>query len=140
MDQCLYFAYGSNLNHEGMTRRCPDCVPIGRARLEDWQLTFRGVADIRRRRGAHTHGALWRISHPDLERLDRYEGYPSFYRREKVPLPSAGGELLAVTYVMRDQDQRLGLPSAGYLETIRQGYKQWGLPLIALDFAVAQVS
>ena len=112
---------------------------LGRATLEGWQLTFQGVADIRRRRGARTHGALWRISDRDLERLDTYEGYPSLYGREKVPVLSGDDELVAVTYVMRDEDHYLGLPSAAYLDTIRRGYEQWELPLIALDFAVAQV-
>ena len=139
METRLYFAYGSNLNHEGMARRCPDSEPLGRATLEGWQLTFQGVADIRPRRGARTHGALWRISDSDLERLDAYEGYPSLYGREKVQVLSGGDEMVAVTYVMRDEDHYLGLPSTEYLETIRQGYEQWELPLIALDFAVAQV-
>ena len=40
---------------------------------------------------------------------------------------------------MREEDAYLGLPSPGYLATIRGGYKQWGLPRIALDFAVAKV-
>lgn len=139
MEKRLYFAYGSNLDHEGMARRCPDSAPLGHATLEGWQLTFQGVADIRRRRGARTHGALWRISGRDLERLDTYEGYPSLYGREKLPILSGEGELAAVTYLMRDEDHYLGLPSSGYLATIRRGYEQWELPLIALDFAVAQV-
>ena len=40
---------------------------------------------------------------------------------------------------MRDRDGYLGLPSPAYLETIRQGYEQWGLPQIALELAVARV-
>src|SRR5215218_3595522 len=113
METRLYFAYGSNLDREGMARRCPDSEPLARATLEGWQLTFQGVADIRRRPGARTHGALWRISDRDLERLDSYEGYPSLYGREKVPALSGGEELLAVTYVMCEEDRYLGLPSAG---------------------------
>jgi gamma-glutamylcyclotransferase (GGCT)/AIG2-like uncharacterized protein YtfP len=139
METRLYFAYGSNLDHEGMARRCPDSKPVAPAALEGWQLTFQGVADIRRLRGARTHGALWRISDRDLERLDTYEGYPSLYGRENVSVLSGGDELVAVTYVMRDQDHYLGLPSSAYLDTIRRGFKQWELPVIALDFAVAQV-
>ena len=112
--------------------------PLGRATLEGWQLTFQGVADIRRRRGARTHGALWRISDRDLERLDTYEGYPSLYGREKLPVLTAAG---AGRRHLRDA-RRGPLPGpalGGYLDTIRRGYEQWELPLIALDFAVAQV-
>jgi gamma-glutamylcyclotransferase (GGCT)/AIG2-like uncharacterized protein YtfP len=139
MSSHLYFAYGSNLNREAMADRCPDSEPLGPATLEGWQLTFQGVADIHRRHGARTQGALWRISDRDRDRLDTYEGYPSLYGREKVPVLSAGRELVAATYVMRDEDEYLGLPSPFYLDTIRQGYEQWKLPIIALDFAVAQV-
>ena len=123
----------------GWPRRCPDSEPLGRATLEGWHLTFHGVADIRRRRGARTHGALWRISDRDLERLDTYEGYPSLYGREKVPVLSGDEELVA----RHLRDARRGpLPRPAldaYLDTIRRGYEQWELPLIALDFAVAQV-
>ena len=52
MGMHLYFAYGSNLNHAGMARRCPDSAPVGPALLKDWQLTFQGVADIERQGGA----------------------------------------------------------------------------------------
>jgi gamma-glutamylcyclotransferase (GGCT)/AIG2-like uncharacterized protein YtfP len=133
----LYFAYGSNLHREGMASRCPDSEPVGRATLHGWELTFRGVADIQRREGGRTHGALWRISPRDLERLDAYEGYPSLYGRELVSVCTEDRELAAVTYVMKDD--YLGLPSALYLGTIERGYEQWELPLIALDFAVARV-
>ncbi|MEK6272747.1 MAG: gamma-glutamylcyclotransferase family protein [Actinomycetota bacterium] len=133
----LYFAYGSNLNLDGMAARCPDSEPVGVAILGDWALTFRGVVDIERRESARTHGALWRISDRDLERLDAYEGYPRLYRRELVPVRTAEGELVALTYVMNDD--YLGLPSPAYYRTIKRGYEQWGLPLPALDMALAQV-
>lgn len=139
MSSHLYFAYGSNLNHEGMARRCPDAEPVAAATLEGWQLTFQGVADIRRRPRGRTHGALWRISDRDLSRLDTYEGYPSLYGRGKVPVRSDGHDLIAITYAIGDEDHYLGLPSPVYLATIREGYEQWKLPAIALDFAVAQV-
>jgi gamma-glutamylcyclotransferase (GGCT)/AIG2-like uncharacterized protein YtfP len=135
----LYFAYGSNLDREAMAHRCPDARPLGPGTLEGWQLNFQGVADIRPKPRARTQGALWRISDRDLARLDTYEGYPSLYGRERLPVRTPGGELLAITYVMRDEDGYQGLPSDVYLATIRRGYEQWSLPLIALDFAVAKV-
>jgi gamma-glutamylcyclotransferase (GGCT)/AIG2-like uncharacterized protein YtfP len=140
-DTHLYFAYGSNLDRGSMAHRCPDSEPVGPATLEGWTLRFRGVADIEPRERGRVQGALWRISDRDRDRLDTYEGYPSLYGREKVVVRPRevrpAGELAAVTYVMREDD--LALPSPSYLETIRRGYEQWGLPLIALDFAVAKV-
>ena len=45
----LYFAYGSNLNHERMKKRCKDSHFIKSIHLKRYSLTFRskhGVADI----------------------------------------------------------------------------------------------
>lgn len=133
----LYFAHGSNLNRDGMEARCPDCEPMRSAVLEDWALTFRGVADVKPSGGAVVHGALWRISDRDLGRLDRYEGWPSLYRRELLAVRIEKQELTAITYIMNDD--YVGLPSPLYYRSIAHGYKQWGLPLDALEAAVASV-
>jgi hypothetical protein len=132
----LYFAYGSNLNLDGMTSRCPDAVAAGAAILDDWTLTFRGVADIARLRGRRAYGALWGISGRDLERLDSYEGYPSTYRRRLVTVEVEDRRVGALTYVMGDD--HIGLPSSHYYETIRQGFEQWDLPILALEVAAAR--
>jgi gamma-glutamylcyclotransferase (GGCT)/AIG2-like uncharacterized protein YtfP len=137
MPKWLYFAYGSNLNLEGMASRCPDSEAVGRATLDGWALTFKGVADIERRKGAQTHGALWRISDRDLERLDAYEGYPGLYGRELVAVRTDRGDVVAITYVMNDA--YVGLPSLSYYRTIKRGYEQWNLPILALDMALARV-
>ena len=45
----FYFAYGSNLHHFQMKKRCPNCKFIKKMILNDYFLTFRskyGVADI----------------------------------------------------------------------------------------------
>ena len=44
-----YFAYGSNLHHFQMKRRCPNCRFIKKMILNNYNLTFRskyGAADI----------------------------------------------------------------------------------------------
>ena len=49
-----YFAYGSNLHHAQMKKRCPKCRYIKRHILHNYQLTFRskyGAADIERKVG-----------------------------------------------------------------------------------------
>ena len=134
MTRHLYFAYGSNLDPEAMAQRCPDSEPVGRAVLDGWTLTFRGVADIEPRDGGRTEGAVWRISSRDLERLDLYEGYPSFYRRELRRVRVEDGKLEAIVYVMNDD--YVGLPSTPYYRTIERGYRDWGLPLAALEAAL----
>ena len=45
----LYFAYGSNLNHFQMKRRCKDSIFLKKYELKDYRLTFRSkyrAADI----------------------------------------------------------------------------------------------
>ncbi len=45
----LYFAYGSNLNHFQMKRRCKDSVFLKKINLTNFKLTFRSkyrAADI----------------------------------------------------------------------------------------------
>ena len=139
METRLYFAFGSNLSRDAMARRCPDSRPVAPAILDGWRLTFQGVADIEPQALGSTPGAVWKISGSDLERLDRYEGYPALYIRKPLAVRIGDETISAVTYVMRDRDTYRGLPSREYLATIRQGYEDWGLPTGELDLAVDRV-
>ena len=42
----IYIAYGSNLNHEQMAKRCPKASYIGSTILKGWRLIFKSVATI----------------------------------------------------------------------------------------------
>ena len=56
----FYFAYGSNLHHFQMKRRCSNCIYIKKIILENFRLTFRskyGAADIEKKKGRES---LWR--------------------------------------------------------------------------------
>ena len=47
-----YFAYGSNLHHAQMKRRCPKCRYVKKYILNGYQLTFRskyGACDIEKK-------------------------------------------------------------------------------------------
>ena len=78
----LYFAYGSNLHHQQMKRRCKDSRFIKKIILKDYRLTFRskyGAADIEKNKGNKVSGALYDISKSDEKKLDKYEEYPTMY-------------------------------------------------------------
>ena len=48
-----YFAYGSNLHHLQMKKRCPNCRFIKKIILNNYNLTFRskyGAADIEKKK------------------------------------------------------------------------------------------
>ena len=120
-DVTLYFAYGANLNHASMAWRCPEARPVGRAYLEDWELTFSGVASIRPAAGRRVPGALWEITERCEQSLDRFEGWPTLYRKQWVWVNGRR----AMVYVMTYDDPEP--PGGSYLETIREGYRDWHL-------------
>ena len=80
----LYFAYGSNLNHFQMKKRCKDSVYLKKINLKDFKLTFRskyGAADIEYKKGSLVPGGLFEISNSDEKKLDVYEDYPILYKK-----------------------------------------------------------
>ena len=80
----LYLAYGSNLNVKQMEIRCPRAKIMGSFLLPNYKLVFRGVADIEESEGDYCPVGLWKITRKCLGALDRYEGYPTLYRREDI--------------------------------------------------------
>ena len=79
-----YFAYGSNLHHSQMKKRCPNCRFIKKIILYNYSLSFRskhGAADIEKKIGAKVYGALYLISKAAEKRLDIYEEYPTLYKK-----------------------------------------------------------
>jgi gamma-glutamylcyclotransferase (GGCT)/AIG2-like uncharacterized protein YtfP len=131
-----YFAYGSNLSHEQMRKRCPDAQPKLTATLPDHKLIFAGrsqtwpnggVASIKPSRREEVVGAVYEISVKCLKALDRWEGWPTVYEHKRVTVFTESGDPLeAITYVrvMQSDERR---PSREYLDTIREGYKDWGI-------------
>ncbi|MDB3982948.1 gamma-glutamylcyclotransferase, partial [Candidatus Pelagibacter sp.] len=80
----LYFAYGSNLHHFQMKRRCKDSVYLKKINLKDFKLTFRSkyrAADIEPKKNSTVPGGLFEISKSDEKKLDIYEDYPTLYNK-----------------------------------------------------------
>jgi gamma-glutamylcyclotransferase (GGCT)/AIG2-like uncharacterized protein YtfP len=125
----LYFAYGANLNLEGMRFRCPSAHPVSAFLLHDYRLAFSGVATIQPCPGATVPGALWEITQECEDNLDVFEGFPFLY--SKIYLTQGNQEFMA--YVMND-DPPAG-PSRSYFNTIREGYQDWNLPIADLEQA-----
>lgn len=135
MAQRFYVAYGSNLNLQQMGWRCPTAKVVGKGKIENYQLLFNGVATIVPKEKANVPVAVWEIQPSDEKSLDRYEGYPSFYRKEDINVKmDSGEELTAMVYIMNRG--HAAMPSRGYFETIRQGYNDVGLDLAYLKQAL----
>ena len=117
----LYFAYGSNLHHYQMKRRCKDSIFLKKINLKDFRLTFRSkyrAADIEPKKKSVVPGALFEISKSDEKKLDVYEDYPTlykkyffFYNRKKV-----------MTYTMVKKT-KFRFPTERYLNVVKKGYK-----------------
>ncbi|GFG74810.1 poly-gamma-glutamate hydrolase family protein [Mycobacterium botniense] len=129
-----YFAYGSNLCARQMARRCPDASNPRPAVLadHDWLINQRGVATIDPFTGTDVHGVLWQISDNDLARLDRAEGVPVRYRRDRLTVHTEDGPSHAWVYV--DHRVSPGAPRPGYLDRVIGGAIQHGLPHRWIEF------
>lgn len=126
-----YLAYGSNLSVEQMARRCPDAKIIGKAILQDWRLKFKSHATIEPCKGTQVPVLVWEISVRDENRLDSYEGFPTYYIKQnmEVEMTSLDGtkaeKVTAMVYVMAD-GRTGGLPTPRYYNLILKGYKRFG--------------
>lgn len=127
-----YIAYGSNLNIGQMKHRCPDAKIIGTSMLKDWRLLFKGsktgsYLTIEREAGGCVPIAVWAVSDRDEKKLDRYEGYPTFYYKQNMMLVNdKTGKLMdAFIYIMHE-DRKIGVPSDLYVDTCLEGYRDFG--------------
>jgi hypothetical protein len=140
----LYIAYGSNLNLEQMTLRCPTAKVAGATKLTGYQLLFRGgrhgaVATVENKKGSSVPVLIWEITPTDEAALDRYEGWPHLYRKETVRIRLNGKMVSAMIYIM-NEGRPLGAPSPYYYNVIAQGYKSAGFDSNFLKQAVRDSS
>jgi len=117
----LYFAYGSNLNHFQMKRRCKDSIFIKKINLKNFKLTFRSkyrAADIEPKKNSIVPGGLFEISKTDEKKLDVYEDYPILYK--KYYFHYYGKKVM--TYIMVKKTSFM-FPTKKYLDIVKKGYK-----------------
>ena len=133
----FYFAYGSNLHHLQMKRRCPNCRFIKKIILHNYKLTFRskyGAADIEKKMGKKVYGALYLISKIAEKKLDVYEEYPILYKKMFFKY----GNKKVMTYIMIKKT-KLVPPTTRYLNIIKQGYKDCKLDIKSLNDSLSQL-
>ena len=132
-----YFAYGSNLHHLQMKKRCPNCRFIKKIVLHNYILSFRskyGAADIERKLRGKVYGALYLISKAAEKRLDVYEEYPALYKKMYFKYNNKK----VMTYIMAKKT-KLVPPTTKYLNVIKQGYKDCKLNMKSLNVALLPV-
>ena len=124
----IYIAYGANLNKFNMNLRCPRAVSHGSSRVEDYKLIFNNVASIVKSPGDHVEVGLWEITMNCEKSLDRFEGFPSLYRKEYLEQ--------GMVYIMNHDG--MAAPNESYFETIAQGYRDFNLDRSYLDKALVE--
>ena len=130
----LYFAYGSNLHHLQMRRRCKDSIFLKKIKLKDFKLTFRSkyrAADIESKKKSIVPGALYEISKSDEKKLDVYEDFPILYK--KYYFYYYGKKVM--TYTMNKKTP-FKYPTERYFNVVKRGYKDCNLDVKYLKRAL----
>ena len=134
----LYFAYGSNLNHFQMKRRCKDSMYLKKINLKNFRLTFRSkyrAADIESKKNSIVPGGLFEISKNDEKKLDVYEDFPILYKKHYFLY--YGKKVMTYTMVKKTSFR---FPTQRYLDTIKQGYKDCNLDKKFLTLALKSLN
>ena len=130
----LYFAYGSNLHHYQMKRRCKDSIFLKKINLKNFKLTFRSkyrAADIEPKKNSNVSGGLFEISKSDEKKLDVYEDFPILYK--KYYFEYYGKKVM--TYIMTKKTPFM-FPTTRYLNIVKRGYMDCNLDKKQLQIAL----
>tara|TARA_B100001996_G_scaffold376008_1_gene356714 strand:+ start:34 stop:477 length:444 start_codon:yes stop_codon:yes gene_type:complete len=137
----LYFAYGSNLNHQQMKNRCSGARYIKKYTLNGYKLCFShktnhsvyGHANIVKDKKSTVNGALWNITKNDEKELDGYEGVDYNYYQKEYFTFKGKKVLVYIQKVYYFQK-----PNSTYLHTIIEGYKDCGLDIKKLKKTISK--
>lgn len=143
----LYGAYGSNLNESQMQIRCPLAKKIGVVRLPDYELVFRGIADMEHKEGSEIMLGIWQITDKCEHALDIYEGFPRLYGKKIFDVKADNFEAIysrdfepsestkLMIYQMNDQT-KVYRPDTNYLHTIANGFLDFAIPKDTIEQAL----
>jgi gamma-glutamylcyclotransferase len=137
-DTFLYFAYGSNMLTRRLRapNRAPSAVPDSIGFVEGRCLTFDkvssdgpGKCDIEATQDStnRVHGVLFRIATSEENALDCAEGLGNGYRKEKIQVLTANGQMLALTYIATKKNRGMR-PYHWYKALVIAGAVEHGLP------------
>jgi gamma-glutamylcyclotransferase (GGCT)/AIG2-like uncharacterized protein YtfP len=132
-----YFAYGSNMDQNQMSERCPDSVLVCKAVLKNYRIAFTifspkrncGCADVVKDIGNEVWGLLYKISENDLKRLDEAENHPDKYRRFTTSVENGlGNKFDAETYEVVNKESIFLKSSEHYLGLMKSAAKKFSFP------------
>lgn len=134
-----YIAYGSNMDENQMTYRCPNAELMGKSEIKDYELLFKGsqtgaYATIEKKKGSKVPALIWKITKSDETSLDRYEGFPIFYYKKNLNVKVDGKQFTAMVYIM-DEKRKAGIPSDAYFSILDSVYRKFGFDINILETA-----
>jgi gamma-glutamylcyclotransferase (GGCT)/AIG2-like uncharacterized protein YtfP len=130
----LYFAYGSNMDVNAMSRRCPRSKALGLARLERHRLAVmrEGWLTAIRSPSSAVHGVLWELALSDIPALDRHESLSQgLYTKETQPVIAEGGPKRAIVYFGANSGP--GVLRPAYIAEVLLAARSWALPAGAFE-------
>ncbi len=131
-----YFAYGSNLDVVDMKARCPQAVVLGPGCLKGFRLAFSthspgwgcGVADVVKSKQDEVWGLVYSITASNLDALDRYEGYPTYYGRSRATIHTGESTLQNVWVYTVCEKTECNAPSRQYLDILKRACAEYAFP------------
>jgi len=102
----INFAYGRNMDFNKLKERGVSFEFIGMGILENYELKFNkialnkkgvGYANVVRSKGSKVEGLLFSMK--NIERLDKFEGFPKHYQKENLEIHHSGTLVRAIVYV-----------------------------------------
>lgn len=136
-EDAFIVAYGSNLCLRRMKSRCPSAEVYGTSVIHGYRMLFKqsmtgAYATIEQDANCHIPVVIYRVTAEDEARLDRFEGYPRYYRKQEFLLPTwtlngkkRRNRVNGIAYIMHES-RLLGEPPEDYFELLLEGYDQWG--------------
>lgn len=98
--------------------------------LKNWKLKFNkkasagdwAFANIEKIENGIVEGIVFLIQECDLYKLDKFEGAPKHYRREKIEVLVQGEPIECITYIAQDEHIKEGLlPTKEYIGFLISG-------------------
>ena len=141
-----YFAFGSNMDAAQMATRCPGATSEGPAYLDDHELVFRGpskkrgggVLSVDSQPGGVVEGILYKVDAHHLQALDRFEGAPEWYVRQRVEVRLRDGTRRPATLYRLPVDVQRMKPTEAYLRQVLRACHHQGFESARVEAAAAQ--
>jgi len=119
-----------------MQDRCPKARVLGPGCLKGFRLAFTshstgwgcGVADVVESEQEEVWGLVYNITTSDLDALDRYEGYPTYYGRSQATIHTRNVILKNIwVYTVCEKTEFIA-PSRMYLDIMKSACVEYQFP------------